>query len=121
MKDKNILVIDNEAYILKFVKEVLSKNYTNVNCIRSSIGALELIANTEYDLVLSDIDMPEINGVELIEKAKKIKPNLKYLFMSGRSYSDLAQKAKKLSRHDIMHKPFDLDILLRNVEEVIDS
>ena len=64
--------------------------------------------------------MPKMNGAELIEKGRKINPNLRFLVMSGKPNSDLAQKAKDLSGYDIIVKPVNDHVnFVRDIERII--
>ncbi|HWR17279.1 MAG TPA: response regulator [Terriglobales bacterium] len=78
-----ILCVDDEATPLYFRKLVLEKNGFHVLTVPSAMQAIQLLANTRVDLVLSDILMPEMPGTELLQRLRKSHPKLPIILVSG--------------------------------------
>lgn len=110
--DRTIVIVDDEPDIrtaLAFYLESL--DHFKIYQASSGNEALSLLSKTDVDLVISDIRMPQGDGLFLIEQLKdKIAKGLKFIFMTG--YSDLSKKqAIQLGAQEIFHKPFDLNAL----------
>ena len=80
-----ILVIEDEASIRRVLKKIISEENDSYHVEEAKDGLLgiEMIKNNDYDLVLCDIKMPKMDGVEVLEKAKKIKPEIPIVMISG--------------------------------------
>lgn len=118
MKENSILVIDDDLILLKTAEEILSEQY-NVSVAKSGVQALNLLKkNIIPDLILLDIDMPEIDGYETLEKIKKINgcELIPIIFLTGFSEMDYEVKGLKAGAVDYIVKPFVKEILLARVE-----
>lgn len=81
---KSILVVDDEMQILTVIKRILKKQGIKITITSSSQKALTLLqTNNDFDLLITDIKMPEIDGITLTKKARKANPGLKIIGMSG--------------------------------------
>lgn len=80
---KRILVVDDNDAILKLLKSVLPKLGFDADYASSGNSAVELLKNQNYDLILSDIRMPDVNGIEVATAASVSSPHVPVLFMSG--------------------------------------
>ena len=117
MKKHNVLVIDDEQIVLNSIKKILQdENYNVELCIRSSDG-LEKAVGSVYDLVLSDIRMPDIGGMKILREIKKAKPGLPVVLITGYATVQSAVQAMKLGAEDYLEKPFTPDTLLATVEK----
>jgi len=115
-----ILVVDDEASILKVLKSVLSLEKYDVTATMDAGEALKLIAENEYDLLISDLRLEqEIDGLELLHKAKEIRKFLPVIMITAYGTIDVAVEAMKEGAFDFVCKPFKLEILLETVQNAL--
>ena len=102
-----ILVIEDEAAIRRVLKKIISEENDSYLVEEAEDGLLgiEMIKNNDYDLVLCDIKMPKMDGVEVLEKAKKIKPEIPIIMISGHGDLETAVNTMRLGAFDYISKP----------------
>ena len=117
-----ILVIEDEAAIRRVLIKIISEesNTYLVEEAEDGLQGIEKIKDNEYDLVLCDIKMPKMDGVEVLEKAKKIKPEIPFVMISGHGDLDTAVNTMRLGAFDYISKPPDLNRLLNTVRNALD-
>lgn len=117
-----ILIIEDEAAIRRVLSKIISEESDSYNVDEAEDGLLgiEMIKNNDYDLVLCDIKMPKMDGVEVLEKAKKIKPEIPIVMISGHGDLDTAVNTMRLGAFDYISKPPDLNRLLNTVRNALD-
>ncbi|APZ44803.1 response regulator [Polaribacter reichenbachii] len=117
-----ILIIEDEAAIRRVLSKIISEENDAYNVEQAEDGLLgiEMIKNNDYDLVLCDIKMPKMDGVEVLEKAKKIKPEVPIVMISGHGDLDTAVNTMRLGAFDYISKPPDLNRLLNTVRNALD-
>jgi signal transduction histidine kinase/CheY-like chemotaxis protein len=103
-----ILVVDDEEIMLKFACDALRSQGHLVAGALSAQDALKKVQQEKYDFILTDIKMPEMDGVELIKAVHKIDPTMGALFMTGYASLDTAKEAIQEGVYDYILKPFDL-------------
>ena len=118
-----ILVIEDEAAIRRVLKKIISEENDNYHVEEAEDGLLgiEMIKNNDYDLVLCDIKMPKMDGVEVLEKAKKIKPEIPIIMISGHGDLETAVNTMRLGAFDYISKPPDLNRLLNTVRHALEN
>lgn len=118
-----ILIIEDESAIRRVLHKILSEENDTYEVIEAEDGleGLEKIKNDDFDLVLCDIKMPKMDGVEVLEAAKKIKPEIPILMISGHGDLDTAVNTMRLGAFDYISKPPDLNRLLNTVRIALDS
>ena len=118
-----ILIIEDESTIRRVLHKILSEENDTYEVIEAEDGleGLEKIKNDDFDLVLCDIKMPKMDGVEVLEAAKKIKPEIPILMISGHGDLDTAVNTMRLGAFDYISKPPDLNRLLNTVRIALDS
>lgn len=117
-----ILVIEDEAAIRRVLKKILteeSKDYL-VEEAEDGLAGMEKIKEEDYDLVLCDIKMPKMDGIEVLEATKKIKPETPFVMISGHGDLETAVDTMKLGAFDYISKPPDLNRLLNTVRIALD-
>lgn len=115
-----VLIIDDEVSIRETLKEILDYEGYEVEEAENGLKGLKLIKKNRYDAVLCDIKMPEIDGLELLDKAAELAPDLPFIMISGHGNIDTAIEATKKGAFDFISKPPDLNKLLiavRNATE----
>ena len=117
-----ILIIEDEAAIRRVLNKILSeenKDY-QVEEAEDGLSGMEKIRDNDYDLVLCDIKMPKMDGVEVLEATKKIKPEIPMVMISGHGDLDTAVNTMRLGAFDYISKPPDLNRLLNTVRNALD-
>ena len=118
-----ILIIEDEASIRRVLTKILSEESDTYQVEEAEDGliGLEKIRNNEYDLVLCDIKMPKMDGVEVLEEVKKIKPEIPMVMISGHGDMETAINTMRLGAFDYISKPPDLNRLLNTVRNALDK
>ena len=118
-----ILIIEDEAAIRRVLTKILSEESDTyiVEDAEDGIQGLEKIKNNDYDLVLCDIKMPKMDGVEVLEAVKKIKPEIPMVMISGHGDMETAIQTMRLGAFDYISKPPDLNRLLNTVRNALDK
>jgi len=117
---KTILIVDDEVSILQSLEGILSDEGFETICVESGALALEKIEEVMPDLVLLDIWMPDMDGIETLVKIKEAYPNLQVVIMSGHGTIETAVKATKIGAYDFIEKPLSLEKLLLSVNNALD-
>ena len=117
-----ILIIEDEASIRRVLVKILSEENDTYQVEEAEDGKIgfEKIKNEDYDLVLCDIKMPKMNGEELLEAVKKIKPEIPIVMISGHGDLETAVNTMRLGAFDYISKPPDLNRLLNTVRNALD-
>jgi two-component system nitrogen regulation response regulator NtrX len=117
-----ILIIEDEAAIRRVLVKILSEENDTyqVEEAEDGLAGIEKIKNDDYDLILCDIKMPKMDGVEVLEATKKIKPEIPIVMISGHGDLDTAVNTMRLGAFDYISKPPDLNRLLNTVRNALD-
>ncbi len=117
-----ILVIEDESAIRRVLLKILSEESDTYEVEEAEDGlkGLEAVKNNDYDLVLCDIKMPKMDGVEVLEASRKIKPEVPFIMISGHGDLDTAVNTMRLGAFDYISKPPDLNRLLTTVRNALD-
>ena len=118
-----ILIIEDEAAIRRVLTKILSeesKDY-QVEQAEDGLEGINKIKDNDYDLVLCDIKMPKMDGVEVLEAVKKLKPEIPMVMISGHGDLDTAVNTMRLGAFDYISKPPDLNRLLNTVRNALDK
>ena len=115
-----ILVIDDEPAIRRILREILEHEKYNVDDAASAVDALPLVKENEYDAILCDIKMPQMDGIEFLEEAKKI-TDAPIIMISGHGTIDTAVEAIKKGAFDYIAKPPELNRLLITLRNALDK
>nr|WP_297786102.1 sigma-54 dependent transcriptional regulator [uncultured Allomuricauda sp.] len=117
-----ILVIEDESAIRRVLVKILAEENDSYNVMEAENGlaGIDAIKKEDFDLVLCDIKMPKMDGVEVLEAAKKIKPEIPFIMISGHGDLDTAVNTMRLGAYDYISKPPDLNRLLTTVRNALD-
>jgi len=115
-----LLIIDDERAIRSTLREILEYENYDVEDIDNGIDGLEMIKKGNFDLVLCDIKMNKMDGMEVLEQAQIIKPDLPFIMISGHGTVETAIEASKKGAFDFISKPPDLNRLLITVRNGLD-
>ncbi len=119
-----IVVVDDEVVSLTNAKSLLKSNDMKVSCLRSGADLLTFVENNTPDLILLDVMMPEMNGFETYQALREWeerngRPPIPVIYLTGDQDSITEQKGLELGAADYIHKPFDKDILLPRIQNII--
>ncbi len=121
MKDRSILIVDDERDLLQLLKRSLEPDLNcRVQIASNGDAALKNLGTGVFDLVLADIKMPGMNGLELLEHIKKEMPDLTVVMMTAHGDIEMAVQAMKSGAYDFITKPFDHDALLIRLEKALE-
>ena len=124
MKDITILIIDDDESTRKFLGAALDDLQCKLLMAEEGVAAYQLLQAEHVDIVITDIYMPNINGLELIQHLSQTKPQIKTIAMSGdyRQHNHNALEwARAAGAVGILEKPFEPEVLIRMVKDVIAS
>jgi len=114
-KEFRILVVDDELIVRDSLKEWLADEGFDVEAVESGPAALERLGNAHFNLMLADIKMPGMDGVELLHKATEAVPDLCVLMMTAYATVETAVEAMKIGALDYLIKPFDPQIMIPKI------
>lgn len=114
-RSQSIFVVDDQESILNSVKSILDDESYRISTFTSAEALEEGLKEEKPDLILLDIWLPGIDGVESLKKLKASYPDLPVILMSGHAGIDIAVKAMKAGASDFLEKPLNLDILLEKI------
>ncbi|SFN64653.1 DNA-binding transcriptional response regulator, NtrC family, contains REC, AAA-type ATPase, and a Fis-type DNA-binding domains [Paenimyroides ummariense] len=118
-----ILIIEDEASIRRVLSKILAEENDQYSVSEAADGeeGLEKIKNDDFDLVICDIKMPKKDGEEVLQEAKKIKPETPFIMISGHGDLETAVNTMRLGAFDYISKPPDLNRLLTTVRNALDN
>ena len=123
LRESNILVVDDEELYRRALERILVRGGHNVATARDATSALELVSSQPIDLVLADIKMPGINGLELVRQIHEIAPDLPCIVITGYGSPESSVEALRAGAYWYLEKPFDqahLDVVRKLVEQAIE-
>jgi len=123
---KKILLIDDDKLVLLTVKRLLAREGYVVITAMTGSGAMRRMEDDDFDLIISDIKMPGMDGVETVKKIRKLvaqkhHPAIPEIFITGYAAEGIYQEAKSLNAAGYIEKPFDVKSLLQSVKTAIKS
>ncbi len=121
MSKGRILVIDDESIVRKSCSRTLSPEGYEVKVSQSGVEALKMLEEESFDLVLTDLKMPDIDGIEVLKKIKERWPQTEVIIITGYQTVDTAVKSIKLGAFDYIEKPFTPDALVAAVGNAMAS
>ena len=119
MEKKKILVIDDEQLVLDSVSKILSDENFDVDVSLSGRTGLDWAIERKYDLILTDIRMPDVGGMRVLRDVKRIHPELPVVMITGYASVESSVQAMKLGAADYIEKPFEPEDLLKSVNAVL--
>ena len=118
-----ILLIEDEAAIRRVLKKIILEENKSYQVEEAEDGFLgfKMIEKTDYDLVLCDIKMPKMDGVDVLERAQKIKPEIPFIMISGHGELETAVQTMRMGAFDYISKPPDLNRLLTAIRNALNK
>src|SRR5215813_12137046 len=111
----SILVVDDEQVIREILADFLTMEGINVRTAKDGQAALSEVSRTHFDLVLSDLKMPNMGGIELLEEISRHAPNIITIIMTGFGTVETAIDAMKRGAYDYIMKPFKMEEVVHTV------
>lgn len=119
-EDTHLLIADDDAGLRLMLAELLADAGYRVDQAGSGLEALSRLQGDQYDLLLTDITMPGMDGITLVRQALSLDRHLAAVLVTGLADRQTAVEALKLGAHDFIVKPFNADELLHAVEAALD-
>ncbi len=116
-----ILVVDDEQIVLNLVEDTLTDEGYDIITTSSALQAVELAKEHPFDFILTDIRMPEMNGIELVKEIHSIAPTMGVIFMTGYANLDTAKQAIKEGAYDYIMKPFELSEIRQAISRAVEQ
>lgn len=118
-----ILIVEDEESIRRVLKNIITEESKNYKVFEAEDGlqGVKMIKEDDFDLVLCDIKMPKMDGIEVLEYAKKAKPEVPFLMISGHGDLETAVQSMKMGAFDYISKPPDLNRLLNAIRNALDK
>ena len=116
-----ILIIDDERSIRNTLKDILSFEKHSVDTAEDGITGLKMIEESEYDVIFCDIKMPQMDGIEVLEKIVETHPEIPVVMISGHGNIDTAVEAIKKGAFDYIAKPLDLNRIMVTLRNAMDK
>lgn len=116
MKQKSILIVDDDRYLGDTLTDILIEKGYETDYAANGFKALELIGKKSYTVVLLDLKMPELNGLETCKQIKKISPDSIVIAMTAFSLDTIIDSCIEEGASEVLYKPLDIDNLLARIE-----
>ena len=117
----NLLIVDDELGMRQFLTHLFQRDGHTVRVAESGRRALEALRQEPADLIISDIKMPDMNGIELLRAARELLPEVEVIMMTAFASVDTAREAFMLGAYDFVQKPFDNDLLKETVTRALEK
>lgn len=120
-KEKKLLLVEDDSLMLEVLKELLSDSGVSVDTSINGAEGYRKFSENDYDLIISDIQMPVLNGVEFLKKVRsKDSQSPKFMLLTGYStYKN--EEVFKLGANSLMNKPFEFDDLINEVQKLLND
>jgi DNA-binding NtrC family response regulator len=111
-----ILIVDDEERFRNTMRKLLSIEDYDASVAGSGSEALDALRENSYDLVILDVRMPEVSGVQVLSEIKKLDPTIEVIIMTGYASVDTAKEIMKLGAYDYLLKPYAISELLEKID-----
>ncbi len=107
----SVLIVDDDNGMTETLSDIFSEMGHEVSVAGDGFKAIKLVEARPYDLVLMDIKMPKMNGVETFRRLREVRPELKVVMMTAFALDELITEARRLGAADVLFKPLQIDKL----------
>ncbi|CCH49516.1 response regulator [Pseudodesulfovibrio piezophilus] len=114
---EKVLLIDDETEFLEALSERMRIRGMNVSTADSADSAVTAIDNADYDAIVLDLQMPDMNGIEMLKIIRKSHPEMQVILLTGQATLEAGIQAMKLGAMDFMEKPADIDSLTEKIKK----
>jgi len=117
----HILIMEDDLNVAKGLAMILTEEGYDVEIQGTGYGAMDAMGKHDYDLLMADLRLPDIDGMQVVKQLKETKPDTEVIVMTGYATSDLAVNAMKLGAHDFITKPFTEEQIKSAIKEALDQ
>ena len=121
MKKRNVLIVDDDPDVLSMLERLLKKLEYNPFVAQNGEEALQIIETNKIDVVVSDLVMPEMDGMELLKRVKSRKGDLPFLMITGHPTIETAVEAIKKGAYDYLTKPFQVEEVQIKIDRALEK
>jgi len=114
---EKVLLIDDEVEFLGTLSERMEIRGMNVNTADNAESAVTALDQSDYDAIVLDLQMPDMNGIDMLKVIKKSRPDAQVILLTGHATLDAGIQAMKLGAMDFMEKPADIDSLTEKIKK----
>lgn len=114
-----LLIVDDETGIVEVLEKILAPTAKEIDTASNGREALEKIKTGKFDAVLSDINMPEMDGLELLARVREMQNEIPFVFLSGYGDQEKMRRALRLGATDFLDKPFQPEALIVTIEKAL--
>ena len=115
----NLLIVDDELGMRQFLTQLMQREGHSVRVAESGRRAMELLREEPVDLIISDVKMPDMGGIELLRAARGLLPDVEVIMMTAFARVETARDAFLLGAYDFVQKPFDNELLKETVARAL--
>ncbi|MDX6447506.1 MAG: two-component system, NtrC family, response regulator PilR [Blastocatellia bacterium] len=115
----NILIVDDELGMRQFLTHLFQRDGHSIRTAENGRQAMEMLRQQPADVMISDVKMPDIGGIELLRAARDLQPNIEVIMMTAFASEGTAHEAFLLGAFDFVHKPFDNNLLREKVSRAL--
>jgi len=116
-----LLVVDDEESIREFLEIMLRKEGYDIVCAKDGQEAIDVLKKKSFDMVISDLQMPNVNGMELLKFVKTDYPEMTFMMITAFGTTETAVEAMKMGAYDYITKPFKIDEVRINIANALRS
>ena len=116
MKDMKLLLVDDEEEFVKALAERLKMRDLRSDTVLDGEEALSFVEDQEPDVMILDLKMPGIDGMEVLRQVRKAYPNIQVIILTGHGTEKHEEEAKRLGAFDYLEKPVNLDVLVKKMK-----
>ncbi len=117
MNQFQVLLVDDEKEFLETLVKRLKKRKLQVAAASSGREALEMLAESPYDVVVLDVKMPDMDGITTLQEMKRIRPSVEVIMLTGHASMEVAMRGMELGAFDYLMKPMDIDELIYKLQD----
>lgn len=116
----HILIMEDDLNVAKGLKMILEEQGYDVELQGTGLGAMDAIGKYDYDLLMADLHLPDIDGMQVVKRTTETKPDTGVIVMTGYATSSLAVDAMKMGAHDFISKPFTEEQIKTAIKDALD-
>jgi DNA-binding response OmpR family regulator len=120
-KDIKVLLVDDEVEFINTLAQRLKMRDLHVDTVYDGHQALDFIRKVEPDVIVLDLKMPGLHGIEVLREIKKARQEIQVIILTGHGTDKDEEEARKLGGFDFLHKPADIDLLLAKIKEAFEE
>ena len=118
-RKKSILIVDDEVHVRDGLSEILQQEGFHVETAKDGREAISLAVNKRFDLMISDIKMPEMDGLELLDRVQKMNPQMRVIMVTAFGDVQTYLRSMNLGAHEYINKPIRIQELKRVIDTIM--